>query len=131
MTQYHEPVQELAPQDRDIVRALASLREEVEAVDWYHQRQATTADEGLREILAHNRDEEIEHACMMLEYLRRLSPAWDRELRTYLFTSAPIAHIEEGGGEEEGGEERQAPAQPAGSLGIGSLKGNPSHRKEE
>jgi uncharacterized protein len=94
MTQYHEPVNELISGDRNIVRALASLKEEIEAVDWYHQRAASTEDDDLKSILIHNRDEEIEHAAMMLEWLRRTIPAFDEELRTYLFTDEPITGIE-------------------------------------
>ena len=70
MSDHHEPVEEMQPEDRNFVRALASLKEEIEAVNWYHQRVATCKDENLKTILAHNRDEEIEHACMALEWLR-------------------------------------------------------------
>lgn len=117
---YHEPTAELQPADRDISRALNSLKEEIEAVDWYHQRVVTAADPGLRDILAHNRDEEIEHACMVIEWLRRVMPAFDEQLRTYLFTDVPVTEVEEGATEGEGA------AAPAGakarSLGIGSLR---------
>lgn len=118
MTGYHEPVEEMKGQDRDFARALHSLQEEVEAVDWYHQRVATTGDESLKAILEHNRNEEIEHACMILEWLRRNMPAWDEELRTYLFTEGPVTELEEEGGEEGGSENRSS----GGSLNIGSLR---------
>ncbi len=95
MAEYHEPVGELSPKDRDIFRALNSLKEEVEAVDWYHQRVATCSDEGLKKILAHNRDEEIEHAVMTLEWLRRNMDGWDEEMKTYLFTEGEITELEE------------------------------------
>lgn len=95
MSQYHEPVELLDEKAMDIVRALNSLKEEVEAVDWYNQRVVATNDEELKAIMAHNRDEEIEHVCMTLEWLRRNMPVWDEELRTYLFTEGPIASIEE------------------------------------
>jgi hypothetical protein len=95
MTAYHEPVDELKDKDRDIHRALNSLIEEIEAVDWYHQRVVTTSDPELKEILAHNRDEEIEHAAMALEWLRRNMDKWDEELKTYLFTSKNILEVEE------------------------------------
>jgi len=96
MSSYHEPVEELKSQDRDFSRALNSLKEEIEAIDWYQQRVATTSDEELKKIVAHNRDEEIEHAVMMLEWLRRNMPGWDEEMRTYLFTDAPITELEDG-----------------------------------
>jgi hypothetical protein len=76
-------------------RALKSLQEELEAVDWYNQRVQATKDDQLRRILAHNRDEEVEHAMMALEYLRRMSPAFDKHMRTYLFTEGDILEIEE------------------------------------
>jgi ferritin-like protein len=76
-------------------RALKSLQEELEAVDWYNQRVEATKDEQLRRILAHNRDEEIEHAMMALEYLRRNNPVFDKHMRTYLFTEGDILEIEE------------------------------------
>lgn len=95
MSDYHEPVSELDPKTRNIIRALNSLKEEVEAVDWYHQRVAATSDEGLKKILAHNRDEEIEHAVMTLEWLRRNMDGWDEEMKTYLFTEGEITELEE------------------------------------
>ncbi len=112
MTQYHEPVNELKSKDRNIVRALASLKEEIEAVDWYHQRAASTEDDDLKSILIHNRDEEIEHAAMILEWLRRTIPAFDEELRTYLFTDEPITGIEE---DDDKSSMNQG-------LGMGSMK---------
>jgi hypothetical protein len=118
MTEYHEPVEEMKAQDRDFARALHSMKEELEAVDWYQQRAATTSDESLKAILEHNRDEEIEHACMILEWLRRNMPAWDDELKTYLFGSGAITELEEG---EEGGDEDSG-GKDSGSLNIGSLK---------
>ncbi len=114
MSQYHEPVERLDEKTKDFTRALNSLKEEIEAVDWYQQRVSATDDPNLKAILAHNRDEEIEHACMTLEWLRRNMPAWDEELRTYLFQEGPITEIEEGGEGEEGEEKAD--------LGIGSLK---------
>lgn len=90
MSDYSEPNEALAAEDRDVHRALASLKEEVEAIDWYHQRVALCEDPALREVLAHNRDEEIEHACMALEWLRRAMPGWDDQLRGHLFKEGPI-----------------------------------------
>ena len=97
MTDFHESWDALPEDVKDMHRALTSLKEEIEAVDWYHQRQAMATDAGLKQVLIHNRDEEIEHACMTLEWFRRQTPAWNRELRTYLFTEAPITEVEEGG----------------------------------
>lgn len=89
---YHEPASELSDETRDMHRAITSLMEELEAVDWYNQRVEACKDEALRAILAHNRDEEKEHAAMVLEWIRRRDPAFDRELRDYLFTETEIAH---------------------------------------
>jgi len=95
VSQYHEPVEKLDEKTMNISRALNSLKEEIEAVDWYNQRVVSSNDPELREIMAHNRDEEIEHACMLIEWLRRNMDKWDDELRTYLFTEGPISHLEE------------------------------------
>jgi hypothetical protein len=95
MAEYHEKYDDLPPATRDLHRAIKSLQEELEAVDWYHQRIAVTDDESLRGILEHNRDEEVEHAAMLLEWLRRNMDSWDGELRSYLFTSEPIVEIED------------------------------------
>ena len=92
---YHEPIEELSPKVRDVVRALNSLKEEIEAIDWYHQRAAATKEDSLKRVFEHNRDEEIEHAAMALEWLRRNMPGWHDELKTYLFTDKPIGQVEE------------------------------------
>ena len=91
---YHEPVGELTDESRDLHRAITSLMEELEAVDWYQQRVDVCRDRELAQILAHNRDEEIEHAAMVLEWIRRRVPKFDAELREYLFTDKPIVAIE-------------------------------------
>lgn len=83
---YHEPIEELSDETRDMHRAIESLKEELEAVDWYNQRVDACKDPELRNILAHNRDEEKEHAAMTLEWIRKKDPAFDKELRDYLFT---------------------------------------------
>ena len=88
---YHEPVDLLSPATMDFHRAVQSLIEELEAVDWYNQRVDACTDQSLKAILAHNRDEEVEHASMTLEWIRRHSPAFDRELRETLFKDGPIA----------------------------------------
>lgn len=89
---YHEPIEELSDETRDMHRAISSLMEELEAVDWYAQRMDACKDEELRAILKHNRDEEKEHAAMVLEWIRRKDPVFDKELRDFLFTDKAIAH---------------------------------------
>ena len=89
---YHEPIEELSDATRDLHRAIISLMEELEAVDWYNQRIDVCKDPELAAILAHNRDEEKEHAAMVLEWIRRRDPKFDDELRDYLFTEGEIGH---------------------------------------
>lgn len=113
----HESPDTLDPATIDRHRAIVSLMEELEAVDWYDQRLEATGDDELRRILEHNRDEEKEHAAMVLEWLRRNDPGMDEELRTYLFKEGPIVHGEVADGVDAD------PAAGGGSLGIGSLKG--------
>jgi ferritin-like protein len=120
-TTYHEPISELSAEARDVHRALASLIEELEAVDWYNQRADVCNDQDLKEVLLHNRDEEIEHAAMALEWLRRHIPKFDEELRTYLFTSDPIAQLEEQD-ERSSPEKDSQTARSTGDLGIGNLE---------
>ena len=88
---YHEPVDKLSPGTMDFHRAVVSLIEELEAVDWYNQRVDACTDPALKAILAHNRGEEIEHASMTLEWIRRKNAVFDRELRDALFKTGPIA----------------------------------------
>lgn len=89
---YHEPAEALSAETRDMHRAIISLMEELEAVDWYNQRMDACKDPELRAILKHNRDEEKEHAAMVMEWIRRHDPKFDKELRDYLFTDKKIAH---------------------------------------
>jgi len=89
---YHEPIDELTDATRDMHRAITSLMEELEAVDWYNQRVDACKDGELKAILAHNRDEEKEHAAMVLEWIRRQDPSIDKEVAKYLFTEKQIAH---------------------------------------
>jgi len=91
---YHEAHQDLSEETRDMHRAIVPLREEPEAVDWYNQRVDACRDKELRAILAHNRDEEKEHAAMVLEWIRRHDRRFDKELRDYLFTQKPITGLE-------------------------------------
>ena len=89
---YHEPIEELSAETRDMHRAIVSLMEELEAVDCYNQRVDACKDEELKAILAHNRDEEKEHASMVLEWIRRKDSTLSIQLKDYLFTEKPIAH---------------------------------------
>jgi hypothetical protein len=89
---YHEPLETLSAETRDMHRAIISLMEELEAVDWYNQRVDACQDPELRAILQHNRDEEKEHAAMVMEWIRRHDPSFDKELRDYLFTDKNLAH---------------------------------------
>jgi hypothetical protein len=88
---YHEPVEKLSDATMDMHRAITSLMEELEAVDWYNQRVDACSDPDLKAILAHNRDEEKEHASMLLEWIRRRDPVFDHELSDTLFKIGPIA----------------------------------------
>lgn len=108
---FHE--ENLSATTRDMHRALVSLEEELEAIDWYSQRVEAASDDELREILRHNREEEKEHASMLLEWIRRRDPAFDGALRTYLFSEGSILEREESTG---------APASP-GTTSVGSLRG--------
>ncbi len=83
---YHEPINEISDATRDMHRAITSLMEEFEAIDWYNQRADACTDPDLKAILEHNRDEEKEHAAMVLEWIRRQDPTLDHELKDYLFT---------------------------------------------
>jgi len=89
---YHEPVGELSDATRDMHRAIVSLMEELEAVDWYNQRADACKDPELRAILEHNRDEEKEHAAMVLEWIRRRDEVLSKQLREFLFSNKPITH---------------------------------------
>ncbi|WP_411359177.1 encapsulin-associated ferritin-like protein [Pseudidiomarina salilacus] len=89
---YHEPYELLSDDTRDMHRAIISLMEELEAVDWYNQRIDVCKDEELKKILIHNRDEEKEHAAMTLEWIRRRDKKFDEELKEYLFTEEVIGH---------------------------------------
>lgn len=117
----HEPADALRPQTVEMHRAVVSLIEELEAIDWYAQRVDASSDAELRRVLEHNRDEEKEHACMTLEWIRRRDPRFDALLRRILFSEGPIA--------EEPSERSDAPySTPRGNgsadsgLGIGGLR---------
>ena len=120
----HEAADQLPAKLVDRHRAIVSIIEELEAIDWYDQRVAATADPELAAVLAHNRDEEKEHAAMTLEWLRRHDPVLDEQLRTYLFTSKPVLEVEEGeAAQPESGTQAASGSSQAecGSLGLGSL----------
>jgi len=89
---YHEPVNEMSDETRDMHRAIVSLMEELEAVDWYNQRADACKDPQLKGILEHNRDEEKEHAAMVLEWIRRKDPVFSKQLKEFLFTKKAITH---------------------------------------
>ena len=119
----HEPLEKLQPETVDIHRAIISLMEELEAIDWYRQRVDAASDPELSAVLAHNMNEEIEHASMTLEWIRRRVPKFDEALKTYLFTSGDITKI------EEALENRQEPrsaghVQSNNRTTIGDMKGN-------
>jgi ferritin-like protein len=111
----------LSPETADRHRAIASLQEEFEAIDRYDQRIDATKDAELASVLAHNRDEEKEHAAMLLEWLRRHDPVLEGNLRTYLFTSTPVTEIEAEAEAKVPGDSSAGGA--AGTFGVGSLKG--------
>jgi ferritin-like protein len=119
----HEPAEKLKPETIDVHRAIVSLMEELEAIDWYRQRVDAAGDSQLRAVLEHNMNEEIEHASMVLEWIRRNVPKFDQALKTYLFTTGEITEIEEA---VEKGEQRP----PAGGglsnkrTTIGDMKGD-------
>jgi ferritin-like protein len=111
----HEPFDSLTEKTRNLHRGVVSLIEELEAIDWYQQRAEACTDEALKRVLIHNRNEEIEHAAMTLEWIRRNDGAFDATLRAILFTDGAITELEEAQAQRGG-----APAN--GSLAIGSLK---------
>ena len=124
-TTFHESEEHLKPATRDMHRAIVSLMEELEAVDWYQQRMDATESPELRDILRHNRDEEKEHAAMVLEWIRRHDPAFDVKLREYLFTEGSIVGREsavEAGKQPANGNGDGARATSAG-ITVGSLRG--------
>ena len=114
----HEAPDALSPRTKDLHRAIVSLMEELEAIDWYQQRIDATDDAELAAVLAHNRDEEKEHACMVLEWIRRHDPYFDATLRRFLFTTGAIEELEE----EQEASASNARTDQSGTLCIGSLR---------
>lgn len=95
MSEFHEPAEDLSNETRSYRRALNTVMEEMEAIDWYNQRMDASTDQSLTKILEHNMNEEMEHACMTLEWLRRNMPGWDKQMRKYFFTEKEITEIED------------------------------------
>ena len=120
-TTLHEPVEKLKPETINFHRAMVSLMEELEAIDWYRQRAEACSDSQLRAILEHNMNEEIEHASMALEWIRRNVPKFDEALRTYLFTTGEITGLEEAAtGKQQTTESKKSNLRTT----IGDMKGN-------
>ena len=117
---YHEPIDLISEDTRNLHRALVSLKEELEAVDWYQQRAEACSDAELRAVLLHNKNEEIEHAMMTLEWLRRKDPVFAANIGTYVGSSGPITEVER---RTDAGDSAKAESAPSTTLGIGSLKG--------
>jgi ferritin-like protein len=119
---YHEPRELLSEETRNLHRAIVSLIEELEAIDWYQQRAQACSDPDLQAIIIHNQNEEIEHATMVMEWLRRHHPQFNADFRRYLFTDGPITAIEVQE-DAQTGDGDGARVDPAGTLMIGGLKG--------
>ena len=114
---YHEPLELLSGETREMHRAIVSLMEELQAIDWYQQRADACADPQLKDVLLHNKNEEIEHASMLMEWIRRHNDHFDQMMRKYLFTEPPIAGLEQGAAADS------TAAAAIKTLGIGSMKG--------
>jgi len=124
----HESEERLSEHTKNMHRAIVSLIEELEAVDWYQQRAEGSTDEALRAVIEHNRDEEIEHAMMTLEWIRRNNPRFDANIRTYLLTSDPITELEEAdtSGEAKDGAENASNSNSSSSSSSSSSANRPS-----
>ena len=113
---YHEPLDLLSGETREMHRAIVSLMEELEAIDWYQQRADACTDPQLKDVLLHNKNEEIEHATMVMEWIRRHSDHFNQMMRQYLFSEQPITDI------EHAAETNGPAASVSAGLGIGSMK---------
>ncbi|HEY1695288.1 MAG TPA: encapsulin-associated ferritin-like protein [Polyangiaceae bacterium] len=126
---YHEPLELLSEPTKNLHRAIVSLCEELEAVDWYHQRAEACSDDELRAVITHNEHEEIEHAMMNLEWIRRNNPVFDANVGKYIRSTGPITEVEAeaaGGASASGGGGGTGAGMGGGQgagLGIGSLRG--------
>ena len=122
----HEPADQLTDRTINVHRAIVSLMEELEAIDWYNQRAEACTDAQLQAVIEHNRDEEIEHACMALEWIRRNVAKFDEALKLYLFSSGDITAIEESEKEretQEPAEQSAKPEQGGRRVTVGEMKG--------
>lgn len=118
--QYHESSHLLSEETMNVHRAILSLKEELEAIDWYQQRAEACSDDELTAVLVHNKNEEVEHAMMTLEWLRRRSPVFATNVETYLNSNGPIAAADAG---TSGSRLPESESCSQYSLGIGGLKG--------
>jgi len=109
---FHEDPGELSDFAKNYHRVIQSTIEELEAVDWYNQRAEAATDAEARAIFEHNRDEEIEHACMGLEWLRKNVPHWDAMMREFLFKEGSIVGQE--ASMKEDGTAAEAPVRTIG-----------------
>tara|TARA_R110000787_G_scaffold44860_4_gene109722 strand:- start:417 stop:800 length:384 start_codon:yes stop_codon:yes gene_type:complete len=119
-TSLHEELETLSSKVLDRHRAISSLMEELEAVDWYDQRAEACTDDELRKILIHNRDEEKEHAAMVIEWLRRNDEGFEGHLKTYLFSDRSVVALEAEDTQSDTSSSSSEASEP--SLRIGSLK---------
>ena len=121
----HAPRERLSRATLNHHQAIVSVMEEMDAIDWYRQRAEDTEDAALREVLLHNMREEVEHACMILEWLRRNDPEWSKQMDTYLYTEAPITEVEEA--EEASGRDREVAHASVSAVGpAGGLRRGPT-----
>ncbi|TAM47850.1 MAG: ferritin [Acidobacteria bacterium] len=114
---YHEPLELLSERTRNLHRAIVSVMEELDAIDWYQQRAEACSDPHLKDILTHNKNEEMEHAVMVLEWIRRHDDEFSERMKTYLFTELPITDIEKAATGDA------SPQAASATLGIGAMKG--------
>lgn len=115
----HAPRERLSRHTLELHHAIVSLKEELEAADWYRQRADNSEDETLKELLLHNMREEMEHASMLIEWIRRYDKDFAKHLDTYLFTERPILAVEE---EATADDASAKPAEQARGFTIGRLR---------
>jgi ferritin-like protein len=123
---YHEPIELFSERTKNLHRGIVSLIEELEAIDWYQQRAEACSDDELRAVILHHRNEEVEHALMNLEWLRRNEPIFDKNARIYLFSEGPITEVEARAEARTAGatgvQARASHGNGNGSLNVGSLR---------